>query len=350
MILVFLTVTLNSTRTHLKKRFDFQGAYRMNMNPIKAGTALLFAISVFWGCARFEGKLFNFALSVERQRSHLTLKTLRLDQQNIVYLEREGPGETIVLLHGFAANKDTWLRFVRCLPEQYRVLVVDLAGHGDRRQAMEMESPFDLDHMKADFSRVIDRLGEDHFHLAGNSLGGYVATFFARENPHKLITLGLFASAGVWSPKPSDFQLALEKESNPLLVDSPQGFDQLMDLVFYEKPWMPWPVRPVLERELIKKYDFYKKMWDDIWRSRKDVAAFLPEIKIPVFLLWGEKDRILDVSSVTVYQKYLSDVQTRIIEDCGHGLIVEKPEEAAKAYTKFLMNVETRKYGSQKLF
>ncbi len=312
----------------------------MNINLIKVGTLLLSTILVLGGCARFEDKLFNFALSVERQRSDLTLKTLSIDQENIFYLERAGPGETIVLLHGFAANKDTWLRFVRYLPKQYRILVVDLAGHGDRSQAMEMESSFDVDHMQADFSRIIDRLGEEHFHLAGNSLGGYVATFFARKNPHKLITLGLFASAGVWSPKPSDFQLALEKESNPLLVDSPQGFDRLMDLVFYEKPWTPWPVRSVLERELIEKYDFYKKMWDDIWRSRKDVAAFLPEIKIPVFLLWGDKDRILDVSSVVVYQQYLPDVQTRIIEDCGHGLIIEKPEEAANAYSKFLMHIE----------
>ncbi len=322
----------------------------MRKTPLEFGAFLLLAVSVLSGCAEFEHKLFNLALSVERQRSDLALKTLRLDQQNIVYLEREGRGETIVFLHGFAANKDTWLRFVRHLPGQYRVLVFDLAGHGDRNQALETGSLFDLDHMKTDFSRIIDHLGEDHFHLVGNSLGGYVATFFAWENPHKLITLGLFASAGVWPSQASDFQMALEKGKNPLLVDSPQGFDQLMDLVFYEKPWMPWPVRPVLQRELIKKYDFYKKMWDDIWRSREDVAAFLPRIRIPVFLLWGDKDRILDVSSVAVYQQYLPDVQTRIIEQCGHGLIVEKAEEAAEAYAKFLINIENRKYGSQKLF
>jgi abhydrolase domain-containing protein 6 len=322
----------------------------MKINPLKVATFLLFTVFVSGGCASLEGKLFNLALSIERQRSNLTLKTLQLDQQSIAYLEREGCGETIVLLHGFAANKDTWLRFVRYLPGQYRVLVIDLAGHGERSEATEMETPFDVIHLEADFSRIIDRLCGSPFHLAGNSLGGYVATFFSRENPHRLITLGLFASAGVWPPKPSDFQLALEKESNPLLVDSPQGFDQLMDLVFYEKPWTPWPVRSVLERELIKKYDYYKKMWDDIWHSRKDVAVFLAEIKIPVFLLWGDKDRILDVSSVAVYQKYLPDVQTRIIENCGHGLIIEKPEEAANAYTKFLMNIETRKHESQKFF
>ena len=318
----------------------------MNMNPIKVGTFLLSAASVLSGCATLEGKIFNFALSVERQRSNLTLKTLRLGQQNIAYLEREGRGETIVLLHGFAANKDTWLRFVRYLPKQYRVLVIDLAGHGDRSQAPEMETSFEVDHLQADFLSIVDHLGVDHFHLAGNSLGGYVATLFARENQYRLITLGLFASAGVWPPEPSDLQLALEKESNPLLVNSPQGFDQLMDLVFYEKPWTPWPVRAVLERELIKRYDFYKKMWDDIWNSRQDVAVFLPEIKTPVFLLWGDKDRILDVSSVAVYQNYLPDVQAWIIEDCGHGLIIEKPKKAANAYTKFLMNIEARRDGS----
>jgi abhydrolase domain-containing protein 6 len=326
----------------------FVKALLMNKASIKLGAVVLFAISVLAGCAQFERKLFDFGLSVERQRSHLVLKTLRLDQENIAYLERKGAGETIVLLHGFAANKDTWLRFVRYLPEQYRILLIDLAGHGDRSQAPEAESSFNIEYMVTDFSRIINQLGGDHFHLAGNSLGGYVATFYARENPHKLITLGLFASAGVWPPKTNDFQLALEKGKNPLLVDSPQGFDDLMNLVFYKRPWMPWPVRPVIQRELIKKHDFYKRMWNDIWRSREDVAPFLPQIKIPVFLLWGGQDRILDVSSVAVYQHYLPDVQTRIIEKCGHGLIVEKAEEAANAYTKFLRNIENRKYGSQK--
>ena len=66
----------------------------MNIKPIKVGAVLLSAISVLGGCGRFEGKLFNFALSIERQRSNLTLKTLRIDQQNIAYLEREGRGET----------------------------------------------------------------------------------------------------------------------------------------------------------------------------------------------------------------------------------------------------------------
>jgi abhydrolase domain-containing protein 6 len=320
----------------------------MKINPIKLTAVLLFTISVSGGCVKVENKLFNLALSIERQRSDLTLKTLRLDQQNIAYLEREGPGETIVLLHGFAANKDTWLRFVRYLPRQYRVLAIDLAGHGDRLQALETKTPFDAGYLAADFSRIIDRLSLGHFHLAGNSLGGYVATFFAREHPQKLITLGLFASAGVWSPKPSDLQRALEKGDNPLLVDSPQGFDQLLDLVFYEKPWMPWPVRSILERELIKKHAFYKKVWDDIWSSRKDVAPFLPEIKIPVFVLWGDKDRILDPSSVAVYREYLPDVQTRIVENCGHGLIIEKPEEAAEAYTDFLTNIEARNNGTPK--
>ena len=316
------------------------------MNPIKVGTLLFSAVSVLGGCATLESKLFNLGLSVERHRSNLTLKTLQLGQQKIAYLEREGRGETIVLLHGFAANKDAWLRFVRYLPKPYRVLVIDLAGHGDRNPARQMEAPLDVDHLQTDFSRIIDRLGGNQFHLAGNSLGGYVATFYARENPHKVITLGLFASAGVWPPKPSDFQLALEKDRNPLLVASAQDFDQLMDLVFYEKPWAPWPVKSVLERELIKRYDFYHKMWDDIWNNRKDVAAFLPEIKTPVFLLWGDKDRILDVSSVAVYQKHLPDSQTQILKDCGHGLVIEKPKEAANAYVKFLTNIEARKHGS----
>jgi abhydrolase domain-containing protein 6 len=64
---------------------------------------------------------------------------------------------------------------------------------------------------------------------------------------------------------------------------------------------------------------------------------------MPVFLLWGDKDRVMDLSCVKVYQESLSTAATVIIEDCGHGLIFEKPEETADAYANFLQNEKKRR-------
>jgi abhydrolase domain-containing protein 6 len=291
------------------------------------------------GCAKVEQKVFDWGLSLERRRSGLKYRTIRVDGQTIAYLERPAPGDTIVMLHGFSANKDAWLRFVRYVPQTYRILAVDMFGHGD--SSRNPDRLYDAQYLADGFSGTVRSLGLHRFHLAGNSLGGYVASFYAADNPQKIITLGLFAPAGVWSPKASDFFKALEQGQNPILVNSKKSFDRMLKLLFYRKPFMPWPARPVLVRNRIAQSEFEKKMWNDLWENRKEAVQFLPRIQIPVFLTWGDKDRILDVSGAEVFQRYLPDVKTVIVGDCGHGFLFEKPKEIANAYMNFIRSAES---------
>jgi len=312
----------------------------MTSKRIKAAAVIFLTIIFLGSCARFEKKLFDWGLSVERQRSGLVPRTIPVDGQNIAYLERKGEGDTIVLLHGFGANKDTWIRFVRYLPKKFRIVAIDMLGHGDSSRNMDIA--YGAHHLTDAFSRTIESLGLQRFHLAGHSFGGYVAVLYAANHPQKLITLGLFASAGVMSPTPTKFQRALGKGENPLKVDSGESFDRMMDLVFYKKPFAPWPIRSVILRQCIERKDFEKKVWHDIGEDWRDATELLPHIRKPVFLLWGDKDRILHMSCVDVYCSYLPQAETAIIKNCGHGLIFEKPKEAAEAYANFLENPKTR--------
>jgi len=309
----------------------------MTSKMARAAAVTILLILLFGGCTKFEQKLFDWGLSLERQRSGLVFGTIWMDGKLTAFLERKGEGDTIVLLHGFGANKDTWIRFVRYMPKKFRILAIDMLGHGDSSRNMNLT--YDGQHLADAFSRTADALRLRRFHLAGHSLGGYVAMLYAVKNPQKLITLGLFASGGVLSPTPTDFQLAMAEGKNPIAVDSAESFDRMMNRVFYKKPFLPWPMRSVILRQCIERNEFEKKMWNDIMENQQDATALLPQIHMPVLLLWGDKDRIMDVSCVEVYQRYLPQVETVIIENCGHGLIFEKPKEAADAYTKFLQNV-----------
>jgi pimeloyl-ACP methyl ester carboxylesterase len=301
---------------------------------------LFLAVFLLGGCAGFERKLFDWGVSVERYRSDLVVKTICVAGQNIACLERMGEGDTIVLIHGFGANKDTWIHFIRYLPKDFHVFAIDLAGHGDSR--MDMDMPHDIRYLTDILALTIESMDMPRFHLAGHSLGGYVAMLYAAEKPQKLMTLGLFAPAGVLCSEPTDFQLALERGVPPIKIDSAESFDRMMDLVFYKKPFMPWPVRPVLVRQCIDRNKFEEKMWNDMLQNHPNANELLLQMQMPVFLLWGDKDRIMDVSCVTVYQRDLTDVETVIIENCGHGLIYEKSEETANAYAKFLQNAKSR--------
>ncbi|MEW6349062.1 MAG: alpha/beta hydrolase, partial [Thermodesulfobacteriota bacterium] len=62
----------------------------------------------------------------------------------------------------------------------------------------------------------------------------------------------------------------------------------------------------------------------------------LPKIKARTFVLWGDHDRVLDVSSVQVLEKGLPNCTAVIMKDCGHLPMIERPEEAAKDYLSFL--------------
>lgn len=61
----------------------------------------------------------------------------------------------------------------------------------------------------------------------------------------------------------------------------------------------------------------------------------LPRIQAPTLLLWGDQDRILDVSSIETMKPLLKNASVVIIKDCGHAPILERPESAAD-YLKFI--------------
>ncbi|MCX5849853.1 MAG: alpha/beta fold hydrolase [Deltaproteobacteria bacterium] len=76
-------------------------------------------------------KAAKLAIDMERKRSGLTLKEINLPGElHYVYLEG-GKGEPLVLLHGFGANKDNFIRVARFLTPHYRVIIPDHIGFGE---------------------------------------------------------------------------------------------------------------------------------------------------------------------------------------------------------------------------
>ncbi len=312
----------------------------------KPRVALLFlsVAILFTGCASVQQSIFELAMEMERDRAELARKSVRVGERSYWYLEREGPGETVVLLHGFTANKDNWVRFVRYMPETYRILVIDMPGHGDNtRDINQSHSPPAL---SKGVAQVMDALDLEHVHIAGNSLGGLVSKLYALDHPEKVKTIGLFNSAGVESSTRSEFQVMLEKGDNLFKIESREDFNRLWDYVFHEQPFLPWPIRSAAAREYIQRNPFYLKMLDEIKDPESMAPAaitdMLKDLRTPTFVLWGDNDRVLHVSSVEVYKRHLPDVHTVIMKDCGHAPMIERPEESAGHYARFLEEVAKR--------
>ncbi|MDY6904349.1 MAG: alpha/beta hydrolase [Thermodesulfobacteriota bacterium] len=315
------------------------------MNPkIRTITFILgvcLTVITMSGCAAFQDSLFKMGLGVERFRSGLDAKSLQLDNYTIAYTERKGEpgGDTIILLHGFTADKSNWVRFVRYIPAQYRILVLDMPGHGDSTQ--DMDKSYTVTDMVGCVAEAIDRIGLKQFHLAGNSLGGLVATRYTLRYQNRVLTLGLFNAAGVKAPTPSDLEKHVKQGDNFLIPNSRKAFDRLMGFTFVDQPFIPWPGRAVLARMYMKNYELNQKMWGEINNengSLQDVSGQLGNIALPVLILWGDTDRLLHVSSVSVFEQHLPDSTTVIMKNCGHIPMMERPKEAAVHYVRFLNN------------
>jgi abhydrolase domain-containing protein 6 len=300
---------------------------------------LILSAVILSGCTSFQKSLFDIGLFVERFRSGMDYKKVTVDGETYAYLEREGEGETIVLLHGFSAEKYNWIRFVRHVPEKYRILAIDMPGHGDCR--LDMERDYTVEYLTECVAGVIDALAPEKVHIAGNSLGGLVSTVYALDHPDRVITLGLFDSAGVKSPVRSEFSYMLDRGDNPLLVKSREGFDRLMALNFNTEPFIPWPGRSVLAQKYIDRKDFHQKLWEDLFGNRLDenLNSRLRELQMPVCVIWGEKDRILHVSSTDIYRQFILNAHVAIIKDCGHAPMLERPEEAGENYANFMQRI-----------
>ncbi len=295
--------------------------------------ALLIACLVF-GCASFKQGMYDSMISSERSRSGLALSSVNVNGHTISYLERPGKGETIVLIHGFTANKDNWIRFVRYIPKEYRVIAFDMPGHGDSDKSVEQT--YTIDYMASNLDQAVNTLGISKFHLAGNSMGGWISIFYATRYPQKVISLCLVDNAGLPSPQQSDLQLALSKGHNPFIITSREEYDEFLKYVFYKQPFAPWPIISVLSDRYIASSDFYRKVGNDFLTQSTDIYPLLAGLNVPVLVIWGDKDRLLHVSTTEVLKKSLPNSEIVIMKDCGHAPMLERPQETAGYYVSFL--------------
>jgi abhydrolase domain-containing protein 6 len=299
---------------------------------------LLFAGTYFL----FPEALFKLALQAQRHSAGLVKKEIQVDDHKIVYLEG-GKGQTILLLHGFGANKDNWTRFAKYLTGDYHVVIPDISGFGESSQIQKAN--YDTENQLKRIDRFTEILKLERFHLAGNSMGGMFAAAYGAEYPRKVTTLALLAPSGVKSPKISEMAMLIQKGTNPLLAGSPEDFDKLIKLCFVKPPFMPSQFKKVLAADAVAHSDFNKKILDDMkWDHTGATPSpmetfldpYLPQIQAPVLIIWGDTDNILDVGGVAVLEKYLKNYQTVIMKDTGHIPMLENPQETASFYVNYL--------------
>lgn len=284
--------------------------------------------------------LMATARFAERQVAGLSNEQVVVGDLSIHYY-RGGPadGETILMIHGFGADKDNWVRFAKYFTKRYNVIALDLPGFGD---SSKPDASYDVGTQAERVSAFVKALDVGKVHVVGNSMGGQIAALLASRHPEQVLSLALFDNAGVTSPKKSEFYEILERgEPNPLVARDAEGFAKLINFVFVQPPAVPANVRRYMAEQASARSEQNDKVFSHLRDRYIPLEPELPKVQVPALLLWGDKDRVLDVSSIDVMKPLLKKPSVVIMKDCGHVPMIERPEETAGHYQVFLDSVKS---------
>lgn len=283
--------------------------------------------------------LLSIAVSRERGAGDLEQQTMRVGEHDIVYLDGGvAEGETVLLIHGFAADKDNWTRFSKHLKDAgYHVLAPDLPGHGESSR-LEAHT-YDIPNQVAFVEAFLTRHELSAVHVIGNSMGGHISAAFAALYPERVRTLGLLNAAGVTAPEQAErFRIQEETGVNPMLVENVEDFDRLLAFVFVEPPKLPGSVKQYFADRAVANRAFNEKIFEDLTENGRllPMEPLLSKITAPTLIIWGDTDRVLHKSGADVYAAGIADSETVIQQACGHSPMIERPQETAETYVDFL--------------
>lgn len=239
----------------------------------------------------------------------------------------------IVMIHGYSADKDVWPRFAKHFIDDYRIVIPDLAGHGDTgfEAGMDYSGPAQAKRVAA----VMDKLGIEKAHIIGNSMGGFITGWFARLYPQKSLTATPVDPGGVASPIPSDMGKMLAEGKNPFLIETTEDFKRFYPMTMAKPPFLPPSVLAAMAEQYIERKPELDAIFPFV-HDRDGLETELPQVNVPMLVMWGDQDRLLHVSAGQVWVDAAPNAKLHIFEGIGHMPMVEVPAETAKVYRAFI--------------
>jgi pimeloyl-ACP methyl ester carboxylesterase len=277
-------------------------------------------------------KTTKLLIDIERKRSGLMRKEITLPGElHYVYLEG-GQGEPLVLLHGFGANKDTFIRVARFLTPHYRVIIPDHIGFGESSHPQNANYSAGVQAVR--IRTLAQALGVTKLHLGGNSMGGQISMMYAALYPDEVESLWLLDPGGVWSAPSSGLrEIIVKTGENPLMARSKDEFAKIFAFVMADPPFIPRPMLNVIAQERIHNYELEKRIFKEI--TADPAEKYVTGLKTPTLIVFGDKDRVINPATAEVLHRLMPRSDVIIMSGVGHLPMLEQPRKAAGDYLKF---------------
>ena len=298
--------------------------------------------------------------------NQLPLKSVDLSNgETYAYVEAGESSKVLLLIHGAVGTFAPWVRFIPQFSDVFRVIALDLRGHG---QSSYNKLQVSHDDHAEDVKLFLDKLGISKVFVCGWSMGGGIAMKLAAQYPEYVEKLILHNSMGVKGVtlnkmnaegKPTTEKVLTEEEAlnHPralLLAALASQMDA--DKIKAIQRASIFNGRNKLDDE---RLDMYVKEWSmcrciqrlpylaniyNISDESNGVVAGTGEIlkiKCPVLILHGEKDIIVPKEEAEYLKKLLKDkAELKLFPEAGHAVMEDYPGEFVQSVKEFCLKNE----------
>jgi pimeloyl-ACP methyl ester carboxylesterase/tetratricopeptide (TPR) repeat protein len=259
-----------------------------------------------------------------------TFATIKLKTGVKLHYAMQGneDGEPIIMLHGYS---DSWFSFSRVMPllnRRYRVYVLDQRGHGRSDQPL---TGYNLPELARDVVAFMDAKGIRRANIVGHSLGSFVAQHVAAMSPDRVQRLVLLGSG-----------TTVRNEAIVSLRNELNGFSGVVPYRFIKEFQDSTVFTPLPEEFMKTVISESEQLSLNTWRQladgmlANDSNVVLADLKMPVMVLWGEKDTYFPEVE---QKKLVKELDTKFAQGypaTGHAPHWEKPAEVVNDIISFM--------------
>ncbi|OPY75411.1 MAG: Pimeloyl-(acyl-carrier protein) methyl ester esterase [Syntrophorhabdus sp. PtaU1.Bin058] len=238
-----------------------------------------------------------------------------------IYCEQAGKGEKVIFIHGAGGSTKSWYFQKEALQRSMEVLVVDLPGHG--------RCPGDgYDSVAQHCDSLYHLLSErppDRYFIAGHSMGGAIGMSFALAYPHLVKGLILIGTGAKLAVLPAILE--------GIRQDKAKTVGNIVAAIFSDKT--PRQAKETAFNEMMQCSG------ETIFRDFSACNGFnimdkVAAIKAPPLIICGKDDLMTPPKYSEFLHRSLADSRLSIIEDAGHMVMLEKPDEVNKEIEEFV--------------
>ena len=286
------------------------------------------------------GPSARLLLRLRRRLAGLADRSVTLtDGLRMVYSEG-GRGETLVLLHGLGADRSSFETVAGLLAPGNHLIIPDLPGFGESGQPQDQDYGIDAQVERLD--RFVTALGLEHFHLGGNSMGGWIAASYAARHSGKVKSLWLLGAAGTEDMLLTEAVAVRRDEGRYLLLARNRAeFDAVIRRIFHRPPFLPYCFRWLGTRQAVASFPLHSRIFDQLLDNGHDyqLEPHLPNLTVPTLLVWGEHDEVVPLAVMRTFQRLLPRSTVALMEGVGHVPQMEAPRRAAEDYQRFRYSI-----------